>query len=77
MGIPTELKGSKLLLMGSKVFLEKKLPIEVASKVDEAMSRNMTILVAEAHGACRLFQDYLSSKGYRNVVIGSARARFC
>jgi len=74
MGIPRELKGSKLLLMGSKVFLEKKLPTEVASKIDEAISQNMTILVAEAQGACRLFQDYLNSKGYRNVVIGHAKS---
>jgi len=74
MGIPRELKGSKLLLMGSKVFLEKKLPTEVASKIDEAISRNMTILVAEAQGACRLFQDYLDSKGHRNVVVGHAKS---
>jgi hypothetical protein len=74
MKIPRELKGSKLLLMGSKAFLEKKLPVEVVSKIDEAISRNMTILVAEAPGACRLYQDYLLSKGYRNVVVGHARS---
>jgi hypothetical protein len=74
MGIPRELKGSKLLLMGSKAFLEKKLPTEVASKIDEAISRNMTILVAEAQGACRLYQDYLLSKGYRNVIVGHAKS---
>ena len=74
MGIPRELKGSKLLLMGSKVFPEKKLPIEVASRIDEAISRNMTILVAEAQGACRLYQDYLFSKSYQNVVVGHAKS---
>ena len=74
MGIPRELTGSRLLLMGSKAFREKKLPAEVASKIDGAISRGMTILVAEALGACRLYQDYLLSKGYRNVVVGHAKS---
>jgi hypothetical protein len=70
----TELKGSKLLLMGSKAFTEKQLPAEVALRIDEAISRNMTILVGEAKGACRLYQDYLLSKDYRKVVVGHARS---
>ena len=66
--------GTKLLLMGSKAFRAEQLPTEVALKIDEAISRNMTILVAEALGACRLYQDYLHSKGYRNVVVGHAKS---
>jgi hypothetical protein len=69
-----ELKGSKLLLMGSKAFDAEQLPVEVALKIDEAISRNMAILVAEALGACRLYQDYLHSKGYRNVIVGHAKS---
>ena len=34
----------------------------------------MTFIVAEAHGSCRLFQDYLAEKKYRNVIIGHARS---
>lgn len=68
------LAGSRLLLMGSKAFRADKLPVEVAVKIDEAISRNMTILVGEALGACRLYQDYLSFKGYRNVVVGHAKS---
>lgn len=68
------LAGTKLLLMGSKAFRESKLPTEVALKIDEAISRNMTILVGEALGACRLYQDYLQSKSYRNVIVGHAKS---
>jgi hypothetical protein len=60
--------------MGSKAFSAKELPIEVASKIDEAIARNMTILVGEALGACRLYQDYLQSKKYRNVIVGHAKS---
>ncbi len=74
MMIPKELIGCKLLLMGSKAFRAKQLPAEVAMKIDEAIARNMTILVAEALGACRLYQDYLHSKGYRNVIVGHAKS---
>lgn len=74
MGIRKELWGSRLLLMGSKAFRAERLPVEVASKIDEAIARSMTILVAEALGACRLFQDYLHSKGYRKVVVGHAKS---
>ena len=69
-----ELRGSRLLLMGSKAFRAERLPEEVVLKIDDAIARNMTILVAEALGACRLFQDYLHSKGYRNVVVGHAKS---
>ena len=31
------------------------------------------MIVGEAHGASRRFQDYLSSRGYENVVVGHAR----
>jgi len=60
--------------MGSKAFRAERLPPEVALKIDEAIARNMTILVGEALGACRLYQDYLNSKGYRNVIVGHAKS---
>jgi hypothetical protein len=30
------------------------------------------VIVGEAAGACRAYQDYLNSKGYRNVIVGHA-----
>jgi hypothetical protein len=68
------LTGSKLLLMGSKAFRAEQLPTEIALKIDEAIARNMTILVGEALGACRLYQDYLYSEGYRNIIVGHAKS---
>jgi hypothetical protein len=62
----------KLLLMGSSAFKPKGLPIEVRERIDEAIKRDMKVIVGEAAGASRLFQDYLKSKGYRNVVVGHA-----
>lgn len=69
-----EFTGKKLLLMGSSAFKEKELPPEVREKIDEAITCHMTIIVGEAHGSCRLFQDYLQSKGYTDVVVGHARS---
>ena len=66
--------GTKLLLMGSKAFKEKELPQQVTEKIDEALSCHMTIIVGEAPGSCRLFQDYLHSKGYTDVIVGHARS---
>jgi hypothetical protein len=63
-----------LLLMGSKVFGDRKLPTEVTTHLDTALVKHMTILVGEAPGANRAFQDYLQSKGYTNVIIGHARS---
>ena len=68
------LAGTKLLLMGSKAFEAERLPAEVASKIDEAITADMIILVGEASGACRLYQDYLQSKEYRNVLVGHAKS---
>lgn len=69
-----EFTGTRLLLMGSKAFKEKELPQEIKDKIDEAMARHMTIIVGEALGACRLYQDYLQSKGYDDVIVGHARS---
>ena len=63
----------KLLLMGSSAFNAEELPAEVREKIDKAIISRMTIIVGEAYGACRRFQDYLKSKGYRNVVVGHAK----
>jgi hypothetical protein len=69
-----KLTGKKLLLMGSKAFKEKELPHQVREKIDEAIVLDMTIIVGEAPGACRLFQDYLQSKQYPHVIVGHARS---
>jgi hypothetical protein len=69
-----KLTGKKLLLMGSKAFKEKELPQQIIEKMDEAMILDMTIIVGEAPGACRLYQDYLQSKHYLNVIVGHARS---
>jgi len=58
--------------MGSSAFKAKELPAEVRERIDEAIKRGMTIIVGEAPGANRLYQDYLNAKGYRNVVVGHA-----
>jgi hypothetical protein len=64
----------RLLLMGSSAFKADELPAVVRERIDEAMAQGMTIIVGEARGACRRFQDYLSSKGYRDVNVGHARS---
>ncbi|MBU7020547.1 MAG: hypothetical protein HXS41_05780 [Theionarchaea archaeon] len=68
------LAGRILLLMGSKTFKEKELPQEISEKIDEAIALDMTIIVGEAAGACRLYQDYLELKHYPDVVVGHARS---
>ena len=66
--------GTKLFLMGSKAFRAETLPEEIRSKINEAVSRKMTILVGEALGTCRLYQNYLNSMSYRNVIVGHAKS---
>jgi len=65
-------EGKKLLLMGSSAFKDRELPVGVKERIDGAIARGMTILVGEAPGANRIYQDYLNAKGYRNVVVGHA-----
>ncbi len=57
-----ESKTKKLLLMGSSAFRAKELPVEIKERIDEAINSEVTIIVGEAYGACRLFQDYLAFK---------------
>jgi len=61
-----------LLLMGSSAFRDRQLPVEVKERLDEAVERGTAIIVGEAPGANRIYQDYLKAKGYRNVVVGHA-----
>ncbi len=58
--------------MGSSAFKVGELPIEVRERIDQAMECGMKIIVGEAAGANRLYQDYLKAKSYRNVVVGHA-----
>jgi hypothetical protein len=68
----TKSENQKLLLMGSSAFKAKELPIEIKERIDEAVKRGVAIIVGEAPGASRLYQDYLKAKGYRNVIVGHA-----
>jgi len=68
----TRWKSKKLLLMGSSAFKARELPVEVKKRMDQAIEGGMTIIVGEAPGANRLYQDYLKVKGHRNVVVGHA-----
>jgi hypothetical protein len=70
----TRSQGKTLLLMGSSAFKDKELPAEIKERINDAIERKMRIIVAEAHGACRAFQDYLQGKSYRNVVVGHAKS---
>jgi hypothetical protein len=65
-------ESKKLLLMGSSAFKAKELPTEIKERIDDAIEGGVTIIVGEAQGANRLYQDYLRAKGYRNVVVGHA-----
>jgi hypothetical protein len=65
-------RSKRLLLMGSSAFKDRELPPEVKRKIDQAIERGATIIVGEAPGANRLYQDYLNSKGYRNIIVGHA-----
>jgi len=69
-----EFAGNRLLLMGSKTYKGKVLPVEVKRHLEEAIASKMTIIVGEAPGACRLYQDFLKTKTYRKVVVGHARS---
>ncbi|NQT08951.1 hypothetical protein HQ586_07735 [Candidatus Bathyarchaeota archaeon] len=66
--------GRRLLLMGSSAYKGEALPEEVAEVLDEALDRGMTVIVGEARGACRAFQDHLAARGYRDVVVGHAKS---
>ena len=66
--------GKNMLLMGSSKYRESELPAIVQRILDIAMQHAMTFLVAEAHGACRSFQDYLAVKQYPQVIVGHARS---
>ena len=64
----------RLLLMGSSGFKADVLPVEVRERLDVALEAGMEVVVGEAHGSCRLFQDYLHEKDYRKVTVGHARS---
>jgi hypothetical protein len=48
--------------MGSSAFKASELPAERQERVDQAIEQDMKIIVGEASGASRLFQDYLKAK---------------
>jgi hypothetical protein len=64
----------RVLLMGSSAYQAQELHPRVRERLGNAIDLGMTIIVGEAKGASRAFQDYLASSGYRNVVVGHARS---
>jgi len=66
--------GGKLLLMGSSAYKGDGLPPEVAGVLEEALDRRVAVVVGEARGACRAFQNHLAARGYRDVVVGHAKS---
>jgi hypothetical protein len=66
--------GDRVLLMGSSKYRQETLPDEVREVIDTAILQDMVFIVAEAFGACRLYQDYLAQKNYRKVIVGHARS---
>jgi hypothetical protein len=66
--------GRNLLLMGSKAFRAKRLPVSLARKIDKAIAFRKKIIVGEVPGSCRLFQDYLKRKEYTKVTVGHAKS---
>jgi hypothetical protein len=66
--------GKRLLLMGSSAYKGEGLPGEVAEVIDGALDRGVTVIVGEARGACRAFQDHLAARDYREVVVGHAKS---
>lgn len=60
--------------MGSKAYTDHKLPKVVKQLLNAAIKEQMQIIVGEAPGACHLYQDYLHSQGYRDVIVGHARS---
>ena len=65
-----DIEGKKILLMGSSNFKADELPPIIRARLDSAIEKGVIFLVAEARGACRLFQDYLASKKYAKVIVG-------
>ncbi len=66
--------GETLLLMGSKAFRARSLPVKLSRKLDRAMARKMKIIVGEVPGPCRMFQDYLKREKYAKVTVGHAKS---
>lgn len=60
--------------MGSSKYRAQELLPDMRERLDKAIENEMTIIVGEAHGSCRLFQDYLVSKNYKDVILGHARS---
>ncbi len=69
-----KLTGRRLLLGGSKSFRQPALPDALKALIDEAIKAGITIIVGEAPGANRLFQDHLKARGYAKVIVGHAKS---
>lgn len=60
--------------MGSSAYGAERLHPRVRERLDNAMGLGMTVIVGEAKGASRAFQDYLASSGCQKVIVGHARS---
>jgi hypothetical protein len=67
-------ESGRLLLMGSSAYNTRELHSKVKERLDDAIDLDMEIVVGEAKGASRAFQDYLAFRNYKKVTVGHARS---
>jgi hypothetical protein len=60
-------KETKVFIAGSRRL--SKLSQDVKLRIDKVVEQNLTILIGDASGADKAVQQYLSSKGYGEVVV--------
>lgn len=65
----TFISGSSKTQNPDSPYYRKELPKEIRSKIDSYMDSGDKIIVGDAPGIDRQVQDYLNSKGYKNVEV--------
>jgi len=61
--------GSSKTQMAESPYYRKQLPKDIRRELDSAMRNHKKIVVGDAPGIDRQVQDYLKSKGYKNVEV--------
>ena len=60
------------VFVSGKVSYDKELSKEMASEMDKMMNKGCKIIVGDAPGADTRVQEYMASKGYKNVTVYTA-----
>jgi hypothetical protein len=60
-------KDTKVFIAGSRHL--SKLNQEVKRRIDNILEKHLTIMIGDANGVDKAVQQYLSAKGYANVVV--------